>query len=444
MTTQHKLAVCVHGGFACGQIINQAIQAVVGGCPDGVELIGLEGGLLPLGKGTRPRVIPLTADVVRGIELRATPFLGLGRNQPPRTPEVTQAIVDFTRELGIDGYVFIGGNGSACTGRQLEQVEIPSILIGKTADADLCLPHGHDTISFWSVALKAATGAVGLKATAASYQHTTDYWVILQVMGRDCGELAEAAAIEARQMGRTNPNLGFDPTVDEVITAERFMHLLDKGRKVPFGVVVDMIVSTILLRRRQGIGYGLVLISEGIGEAIDEATCRLLREAPRDSHGGRVYAKIDLAALLATHVHRRLSRMRLGSVRVVPERRSASLMGFSPLDSIHPRDIVLAESYGAAAVPALLRGQTGAIYIEDGRAETVPYADLTIDEGDHIRTGTRMVDVNGPRHAQALEGTCPFDPRLLQNGAIGGLANDLGVPERLLRRFAERIAAYCG
>ncbi|TAJ29928.1 MAG: ATP-dependent 6-phosphofructokinase [Reyranella sp.] len=99
-------------------------------------------------------------------------------------------MVEGLKELGLDGLIGVGGDGSlAILRRLLASSDIPFIGIPKTIDNDV----GHTERAVgYSTAVAIATEALDrLQPTGTSHERT----MVLEVMGRDAGHIAIAAAI---------------------------------------------------------------------------------------------------------------------------------------------------------------------------------------------------------------------------------------------------------
>jgi 6-phosphofructokinase 1 len=102
----------------------------------------------------------------------------------------SQEVIEAIRLLGIDALIGIGGDGSFAILRRLaQQGDIPFVGIPKTIDNDV---GGTESAVGYHTAVMVATEAIDrLQPTAASH----DRVMILEVMGRDSGQIALAAGI---------------------------------------------------------------------------------------------------------------------------------------------------------------------------------------------------------------------------------------------------------
>ena len=189
------------GGDAPG--MNAAIRAVVrAGVYQGWEVFGIRRGFSGLIAGN---FISLEARDVGGILQQAGTMLGSARSKEFRTEE---GRMDALRQLGahgIDALVVIGGNGSQTGADHLARMGFPVVGVASTIDNDLC---GSEITIGVDTALNIALEAIDrLKVTASSHQRA----FLVEVMGRDCGYLALAAAVAGGAEAAVIPEMEMDP-----------------------------------------------------------------------------------------------------------------------------------------------------------------------------------------------------------------------------------------
>jgi 6-phosphofructokinase 1 len=189
--------------------MNAAIRAVVrAGIDKGWELFGVRRGFAGLIGGN---FIRLEARDVGGILQQAGTTLGSARCPEFRTE---QGQVEALRQLGahdIDALVVIGGNGSQAGAEQLSRAGFHVVGVASTIDNDL---YGAEITIGVDTALNIALEAIDrLKVTASSHQRA----FLVEVMGRDCGYLALAAAVAGGAEAAVIPEMEMDP---ETLAAE--------------------------------------------------------------------------------------------------------------------------------------------------------------------------------------------------------------------------------
>jgi 6-phosphofructokinase 1 len=196
-----RIAVLTSGGDAPG--MNAAIRAVVRtGIHEGLQVFGVRRGFSGLIAGN---FVNLEARDVGGILQQAGTLLGSARCPEFRDEE---ARVNALRQLGahsIDALVVIGGNGSQSGAHKLAEMGLPVVGIASTIDNDL---YGSEITIGVDTALNIALEAIDrLKVTASSHQRA----FLVEVMGRDCGYLALAAAVAGGAEAVIIPEMELDP-----------------------------------------------------------------------------------------------------------------------------------------------------------------------------------------------------------------------------------------
>ena len=196
-----RIAVLTSGGDAPG--MNAAIRAVVrAGIHEGLQVFGVRRGFSGLIAGNFTN---LEARDVGGILQQAGTMLGSARCPEFRNEE---GRINALRQLGahgIDALVVIGGNGSQTGAHQLSQMGLPVVGVASTIDNDL---YGSEITIGVDTALNIALEAIDrLKVTASSHQRA----FLVEVMGRDCGYLALAAAVAGGAEAVIIPEMEIDP-----------------------------------------------------------------------------------------------------------------------------------------------------------------------------------------------------------------------------------------
>lgn len=204
-----RIGVLTSGGDSPG--MNAAIRAVVRVALDmGAEVFGIREGYEGLLQGDG-MIAPLSWYDVSGILQQGGTILGTARSQDFRTADGRERAVRHILELGIDGLVVIGGDGSL-SGAQILYDEFPahvSALTAREHRAALAwgtrpfhvvgLPGSIDNDLFgtdMSIGADTALHTVvrsldQLVSTASAHQRT----FVIEVMGRNCGYLALMSAI---------------------------------------------------------------------------------------------------------------------------------------------------------------------------------------------------------------------------------------------------------
>lgn len=196
-----RIAVLTSGGDAPG--MNAAIRAVVRtGIARGWDVFGVRNGYQGLMDG---RIIPLGARDVGGIIQRGGTVLGSARAPDFKTEEGQIKAIRNLNELGIEGLVVIGGNGSQTGNESLYHHGFPTVGVASTIDNDL---YGSEMTIGVDTALNIALESIDrLKITASSHQRA----FLVEVMGRDCGYLALMSGIAGGAEAVVLPERETDP-----------------------------------------------------------------------------------------------------------------------------------------------------------------------------------------------------------------------------------------
>ena len=193
-----KIGILTSGGDCGG--LNAAVRSIFFRAKNtyGMEVLGIQDGTVGLMQ--RPvAFLPLDYQTFSGSLLRqGGTFLGTtNKGNPFRFPmsdgsfkDRTQEIIDGYHELGLDGLIVIGGDGSMSILSKIAQKgNLNIVAIPKTIDNDVGAT--ESSIGF-NTAVNVATQALdNLQSTAASHHRT----MILEVMGRDAGHIAINAGI---------------------------------------------------------------------------------------------------------------------------------------------------------------------------------------------------------------------------------------------------------
>lgn len=313
-----RIAVLTSGGDAPG--MNAAIRAVVRTVDfAGGEAFGVRHGFAGLLAGDWAR---LGARDVGGVIDRGGTMLGSARCPEFKSAEAQARAVDAMRAAGIDGLVVIGGNGTQTGAHALSRLGFPVNGVASTIDNDL---EGTDITLGVDSALNVALESVDrLRTTAASH----DRAFLVEVMGRDCGYLAVAAAITGGAEAVVVPEL---PTT------------------------TDALAATLASSRGRGKRHAIVVVAEGVpGGAMGFA--RAFADRPE--------LGLDLRVTILGHVQRgarpgafdRLLGTRLGNAAATAllEGRHGFLFGLAE-STVRPVPLAQVAGRTRPLAPALLR-----------------------------------------------------------------------------------------
>ncbi len=244
-----RLAILVGGGPAPG--INGVISSVtIEAINQGWEVIGIRDGFKNLVSGDITKIKTLTIADVAPYYNRGGSLLGTSRTNPAKKDEDLLSVISSLDRLGAKYLVTIGGDDTAFSGSQVYKRAAGKIKVAhvpKTIDNDLPLPPGIPTFGFET----ARHIGVGLARNIHEDAKTTTRWYLIVSMGRAAGHLA---------LG-----IGKASAATVTIISEEF-----RGNHVKLSQICDIIIGSIIKRRSQGKEYGLVILAEGLIEAIGE------------------------------------------------------------------------------------------------------------------------------------------------------------------------------
>ena len=175
-----RIAILTSGGDAPG--MNAAIRAVVRACKiKNIRVYGVRNGFQGL---LDEDIEELNRKSVSEKLSKGGTFLGTARVADFYKEEVEVKAADNLKRRGMDGLVTIGGDGTFRGALGLSKKGISVIAIPGTIDNDI---EGTDFTIGFDTALQTAVEAVDkLKDTSSSHRRCS----IVEVMGRECGDLA--------------------------------------------------------------------------------------------------------------------------------------------------------------------------------------------------------------------------------------------------------------
>ena len=181
-----KIGVLTSGGDSQG--MNAAVYATVRyGLSKGLEVYGIYNGYQGLIDG---KVEHLTAKSVENIAHRGGTVLGTARCPAMKTPQGQKKAVATLERYGIEGLVVIGGDGSFNGAKVLStKYGINTVGIPGTIDNDLA--YTDFTLGFDSATASVVNAVKALRDTMSCNDRTC----VVEVMGRDCGDIAMYAGI---------------------------------------------------------------------------------------------------------------------------------------------------------------------------------------------------------------------------------------------------------
>lgn len=197
-----KIGILTSGGDSSGMnaTIRSAMRTALG---RGVEVVGFRKGFLGLIKND---YLTLDNRSVSGILQRGGTFLQSARCEEFKLESGRQKALANLQQLGVEGLVIIGGDGSLNGALALHRMGFPAIGIPASIDNDIPFTDmalGVDT------ALNNIIYAVDcIKDTASSHARA----FVIEVMGRNSGYLASVSAVACGAEYAIVPEVQFDLT----------------------------------------------------------------------------------------------------------------------------------------------------------------------------------------------------------------------------------------
>ena len=228
------IGILTSGGDAPG--MNAAIRAVVrSAIYYGCKVYGINRGYKGL---IESDLVEMDLSSVGDIIHRGGTILKSSRCEEFKTEEGRQKAVKILKKHGIDCLVVIGGDGSFNGAQKLSDLGFPAIGIPGTIDNDLA--YTDYTIGF-DTALNTVVDAIDkIRDTSTSHERVS----IVEVMGRNCGDIALHTGVACGAEYIITPEQGYDK---------------------------DELCKVILEGKKAGKMHNLVLLAEGVGGASELA-----------------------------------------------------------------------------------------------------------------------------------------------------------------------------
>lgn len=226
-----NIAVLTSGGDAPG--MNAAIRAVVRtGINKGLKVHGIRRGYNGLIQGDIEEMnMSSVADIIQ----RGGTILRTARSEEFMTLAGLEKAVNVAKIFNIDGIVIIGGDGSFAGAQKLTECGIACIGIPGTIDNDLA--YTDYTIGFDTAVNNVLDAINKIRDTSTSHERAS----IIEVMGRDCGDIALYAGIAGGAESIIVPEIEYS---------------------------IDDICKKLIQGKNRGKLHSIIVLSEGAGDGI--------------------------------------------------------------------------------------------------------------------------------------------------------------------------------
>lgn len=230
-----SIAVLTSGGDAPG--MNAAVRSVVRAAMyRGMKVIGVFRGYNGLlNKDVKELDLRSVSDCIN----RGGTILYTARSEEMKTPEGIEKAAQNCRDLGIDGLVVIGGDGSFQGARKLSLAGVPCVGIPGTIDNDIAC--SEYTVGFDTAMNTAMEMVDKIRDTAQSHDRCS----VVEVMGRRCGDIALQTGIACGATSILVPEIEYDIERD--------------------------VISKIYEQKSTGKKHFIIVVAEGVGGVEDLA-----------------------------------------------------------------------------------------------------------------------------------------------------------------------------
>ena len=271
--------------------------------------------------------------------------------------------------------ITIGGDDTASTANRLSKFltdnnhSIQNIHVPKTIDNDLPLPEGQPTFGYQS----AKQAGVEIASTIYEDARTSGNWFIISAMGREAGHLAFG--------------IGAACHFPMIIIPEIFNKV-----EITFDRITRLIISAIIKRKVEGIGYGVVIVSEGVfhfmtDQEIESSDINFTY----DDHGHPELGNVSKAHIFNMLLQKELKKLKI-NVKSRPEE-----LGYE-LRCIHPTafDLMYCSLLGYGVKKLFDEGYTGCMVTSDPKGDVAPLF-LKDVEDEHGKVKPRLVNLESQK-----------------------------------------------
>lgn len=337
---------------------------------DGYKVIGMHGGYKSL-FSDHPQFEEINFKRADDIHKMGGSALQMSRYKPKDEEFKT----DFFVKHDVRLLVTIGGDDTASTATRISRflekhnIRVQNIHVPKTIDNDLPLPEGQPTFGYHS----AKEEGVRLAQTVYEDARTSGNWFVVSAMGREAGHLAFG--------------IGAACHYPMIIIPEMF-------NKVPvsFDRILRLMISSIIKRKILGIGYGAIMISEGVFHFMSDDEIKATGiNFTYDDHGHPELGNVSKA-----HIFNLLLQLRLKELNISVKSRPVEI-GYE-LRCVRPIgfDLMYCALLGMGVKKLFDDGYTGCMVTSDPSGDIYPlFLKDVADENGKVRP--RLVNIDSQK-----------------------------------------------
>lgn len=366
---QDSIVILCGGGPAPG--INSVISSVAKVfLRDNYRVIGLQEGYKNL-FADNPAFIDINFELADNIFHQGGSILRMSRYKPSDLEFKT----DFFTNNNVKLLVTIGGDDTASTANRISKflaernVSIQNIHVPKTIDNDLPLPEGNPTFGYQS----AKQEGVRIGATVYEDARTSGNWFVVAAMGREAGHLAFG--------------IGAACHFPMIIIPEMF-----NKTEITFDKIIRLIISSMIKRKINNVGYGVAIVSEGVFHFMSDAEIESSGiQFTYDDHGHPELGNVSKA-----HIFNMLLQIKLKQLNINIKSRPVEL-GYE-LRCVNPTafDLMYCSLLGLGVKRLFDQGITGCMVTSDHRGDIAPLY-LKDVEDEYGKVKTRLVNMDGQK-----------------------------------------------
>ena len=366
---KESVAILCGGGPAPG--INSVISSVaLVFLRSGYRVIGIHEGYKGL-FADNPRTVDIDFTLADDIHKQGGSALQMSRHKPKDSEFSTK----FFTENNVCLLVTVGGDDTASTANRISKylrdndVSIQNIHVPKTIDNDLPLPPGIPTFGYHS----AKQEGVRISQTIYEDARTSGNWFVLSAMGREAGHLAFG--------------IGAACHFPMIVIPEMF-----NKTEVTFERIINLVISSILKRKIDGIGYGVAVVSEGVFHFMsDEEVKNSGIDFTYDDHGHPELGNVSKAHIFNVLLQNKMKELGL-KVKSRPVELGYELRCVQPT----AYDLMYCGMLGLGVKKLYDEGRTGCMVTADPLGTVNPlYLDDVADESGKVQP--RLVDIEGDK-----------------------------------------------